>query len=331
MIITKTPFRISFFGGGTDYPEWFLTNAGAVLSTTIDKYCYITCRRLPPFFSHRHRVVYSAVETVASSEEIKHPAVRAALLWKKIEDGLEIHHDGDLPARSGLGSSSSFTVGLLNALYALEGKTVSKRQLAEDTIYLEQSVIGEAVGSQDQVAASFGGLNLIEFQRDTAFVVNPVIIDAEKREALSEHVMLFFTGISRIAATVAEKKIRSIKSRTVELQRMYEMVWEAQALLQGPDESLGKFGALLNESWKLKRSLSDGVSSEFIDSAVEVALGAGALGVKILGAGGGGFLMVFADPSRHAAIKSALGRLVFVPINLDNEGTRVVLYEPSGL
>jgi len=331
MIITKTPFRISFFGGGTDYPEWFLTNAGAVLSTTIDKYCYITCRRLPPFFSHRHRVVYSAVETVASAEEIKHPAVRAALLWKKIEDGLEIHHDGDLPARSGLGSSSSFTVGLLNALYALEGKAVSKRQLAEDSIYLEQSVIGEAVGSQDQVAASFGGLNLIEFQRDTAFVVNPVIIDAEKREALSEHVMLFFTGISRIAATVAEKKIRSIKSRTVELQRMYEMVWEAQALLQGPDESLGKFGALLNESWKLKRSLSDGVSSEFIDSAVEVALGAGALGVKILGAGGGGFLMVFADPSRHAAIKSALCRLVFVPINFDNEGTRVVLYEPSGL
>lgn len=331
MIITKTPFRISFFGGGTDYPEWFLTNAGAVLSTTIDKYCYITCRRLPPFFSHRHRVVYSAVETVASAEEIKHPAVRAALLWKKIEDGLEIHHDGDLPARSGLGSSSSFTVGLLNALYALEGKAVSKRQLAEDSIYLEQSVIGEAVGSQDQVAASFGGLNLIEFQRDTAFVVNPVIIDAEKREALSEHVMLFFTGISRIAATVAEKKIRSIKSRTVELQRMYEMVWEAQALLQEPDESLEKFGALLNESWKLKRSLSDGVSSEFIDSAVEVALGAGALGVKILGAGGGGFLMVFADPSRHAAIKSALGRLVFVPINLDNEGTRVVLYEPSGL
>ena len=224
MIITRTPFRISFFGGGTDYPGWYREHGGAVLATTIDKYCYITCRRLPPFFEHKHRIVYSHIENVKHNDEIQHPAVRAVLNWAKVSEGIEIHHDGDLPARSGLGSSSSFTVGLLHALQGLNGQMANKDGLARDAIHVEQNIIGENVGSQDQVSAAYGGFNRIEFHRNDAFDVAPVILPGHRRQELRDHVMLCFTGFSRIASEVAKSKIDNLKKREKELKLMRAMV-----------------------------------------------------------------------------------------------------------
>ena len=331
MIITRTPFRVSFFGGGTDYPGWFREHGGAVLATTINKYCYITCRRLPPFFEHKHRIVYSHIENVKHNDDIQHPAVRAVLNWAKVTDGIEIHHDGDLPARSGLGSSSSFTVGLLHALQALSGQMAYKEGLARDAIHVEQNIIGESVGSQDQVSAAFGGFNRIEFHRNDSFDVSPVILPGHRRAELRDHLMLCFTGFSRIAAEVAKSKIDNLKSREKELKLMRAMVDEALSIIQNPNESIDSFGKLLDASWQHKRSLSDRVSTPEIDSIYQAAMDAGAIGGKILGAGGGGFLLVFAKPERHAKIRDRLNKLIHVPFDFEDSGSRVVLYQPNGL
>jgi len=331
MIITRTPFRISFFGGGTDYPGWFREHGGAVLATTIDKYCYITCRRLPPFFEHKHRIVYSHIENVKHNDEIQHPAVRAVLNWAKVEEGMEIHHDGDLPARSGLGSSSSFTVGLLHALQGLNGQMANKDGLARDAIHVEQNIIGENVGSQDQVSAAFGGFNRIEFHRNDSFDVAPVILPGHRREELRDHLMLCFTGFSRIASEVAKSKIDNLQKREKELKLMRAMVDEAIAILQDTSESIDSFGKLLDASWQYKRSLSDRVSTPEIDSIYQAAMDAGAISGKILGAGGGGFLLIFAKPERHAAIRERLNKLIHVPFDFEDSGSRVVLYQPNGL
>lgn len=331
MIITRTPFRISFFGGGTDYPGWFREHGGAVLATTIDKYCYITCRRLPPFFEHKHRIVYSHIEKVKHNDEIQHPAVRAVLNWAKVEEGMEIHHDGDLPARSGLGSSSSFTVGLLHALQGLNGQIANKDGLARDAIHVEQNIIGENVGSQDQVSAAFGGFNRIEFHRNDSFDVAPVILPGHRREELRDHLMLCFTGFSRIASEVAKSKIDNLKKREKELKLMRAMVDEAIAILQDVSEPIDLFGKLIDASWQYKRSLSDRVSTPEIDTIYQAAMDAGAIGGKILGAGGGGFLLIFAKPERHAAIRERLSKLIHVPFDFEYSGSQVVLYQPNGL
>ena len=331
MIITRTPFRVSFFGGGTDYPPWFRNHGGSVLATTIDKYCYITCRKLPPFFKHKHRIVYSNIENVVEIDEIQHPAVRAVMGWSGVTEGLEVHHDGDLPARSGLGSSSSFTVGLINAIRGLDGKISSKDQLARDAIHVEQNVINENVGSQDQVSAAYGGLNRIDFHRDDSFSVEPVILRAESQSLLEDHLMLFFTGFSRIASEIAKSKIDNLDKRERELKLMHAMVDEALGILQADRCEIEQFGSLLNESWQFKRSLSDQVSTPEIDEIYQVAMDAGAIGGKILGAGGGGFLLMFARPENQPKVREALKKLVHVPFHFENSGSRVVLYQPDGL
>ena len=254
MIISRTPFRISLFGGGTDYPTWYREHGGRVLGFAIDKYCYITVRHLPPFFEHRFRIVYSRIELVNEVSDIVHPSVRAVLGELAVTDGLEVHHDGDLPARSGLGSSSSFTVGLVNSLNALKGQMSSKRQLAESAIDIEQNVIGEAVGSQDQIWAAFGGLNRIEFLQDGSFDVQPVLVSAGRRRRLTNSMMLFFTGLSRNAPTIASAKIANLGKRASELNQMAAMVDEAQAILQDPLGDLDAIGHLLHRSWMLKRN-----------------------------------------------------------------------------
>lgn len=331
MIITRTPFRISFFGGGTDYPKWYREHGGTVLATTIDKYCYITCRRLPPFFKHKHRIVYSQIENVQETDEIEHPAVRAVFDWSHLEEGLEVHHDGDLPARSGLGSSSSFTVGLLHALRALNGRMVDKETLAREAIHVEQDIIQENVGSQDQVSAAFGGFNRIEFNKNDSFDIAPVILPEARTKALNEHLMLCFTGVSRIASDIAKSKIDNIVNREPELTYMRAMVDQAIQILQGGNHSLDEFGALLHDSWQYKRRLSAHVSTPHIDHLYEEARTAGAVGGKILGAGGGGFMLFFAKPELQAKIRERLSGLVHVPFQFDDTGSRVVLYQPNGL
>ncbi len=331
MIVTRTPFRVSFFGGGTDYPPWFRQHGGAVLATTIDKYCYISCRHLPQFFDHKHRIVYSAIENVSDIDEIKHPAVREVLRWAGVDKGLEIHHDGDLPARSGLGSSSSFTVGLIKALAALDGRIVSKEQLAADAIHIEQNLIKENVGSQDQISAAFGGFNKVVFHQNDTFDVEPIILKKERQEELESHLMLFFTGFSRIASEVAGSKIANLVNREQELKRMYQMVGEAIEILQSEKTSIEAFGALLHQSWQLKRNLSQKVTTPEIDVLYEMAMRAGATGGKILGAGGGGFLLIFARPEIQPYVRSALSHLIHVPFKFENSGSRVVLYQPNGL
>ncbi|MDE2010059.1 MAG: kinase [Candidatus Omnitrophica bacterium] len=327
MIISRTPFRMSFFGGGTDYNGWFQEHNGAVLATTIDKYCYITCRYLPPFFEHKSRIIYSVMEHVRDSiDEINHPSVRECLRFLKIQEGLEIHHDGDLPARTGLGSSSSFTVGLLNSLYALKGQMVSKERLAREAIHVEQDMIKENVGCQDQMQAAYGGFNLIEFGGTNHLRVQPLTLPASKLELLQEHLMLFFSGFSRNASTIAKAQVDNIPQKKVELSRMHEMVREAVEVLNGND--LLKFGRLLDESWKLKRTLSDKISTPHIDDLYATAVKAGAVGGKLLGAGGGGFVLFFAEPSRQAKIRQALKNLLEVPFKFESSGSQIIVYQP---
>ncbi len=330
MIVTRTPFRISFFGGGTDYPPWFREHGGAVLATTIDKYCYISIRYLPPFFEHKHRIVYSQIENIACNQDIKHPAVKAVFEWAGVTEGLEVHHDGDLPARSGLGSSSSFTVGLINALTALGGHMASKDYLAKNAIRIEQNIIKENVGSQDQVSAAYGGFNRIDFFKNNAFAVSPIVLPDGRVEQLQDHLMLFFTGFSRIASEIAESKIANFKNREIELKAMHKMVDQSIDLLQS-STPIEEFGRMLHEGWKLKRMLSDRVSSSEIDEIYQAAMNAGAEGGKILGAGGGGFLLVFAKPEYQQKVKEALHKLINVPFKFEDSGSRVVLYQPNGL
>jgi D-glycero-alpha-D-manno-heptose-7-phosphate kinase len=331
MIISRTPFRVSFFGGGTDYPGWYRENGGSVLATTIDKYCYISCRYLPPFFEHKYRIVYSNIENVKDISEIDHPAVRAVLSWMKCDRGLEIHHDGDLPARSGLGSSSSFTVGLINALMALKGRHIAKEEIAKLAIHIEQDVIKENVGSQDQISASFGGFNWIEFKKDDSFQISPIILPKERLNDLQRHLMLFFTGLSRTASEIAKSKIENLGKKREELKRMNQMVNEAISILQTPNRPISDFGELLGESWRYKKSLSTKVSTQQIDSIYEAALKAGAIGGKLLGAGGGGFMLLFARPEHHEKIRAVLKSLVYVPFTFEDSGSRIMLYQPDGL
>jgi len=331
MIISKTPFRISFFGGGTDYPPWFENHGGKVLSTTINRFCYLTCRYLPPFFKHKYRIAYSTVETVQSIKEIGHPAARAVLDYMDCKQGLEIHHDGDLPARSGLGSSSSFTVGLLNSLHAMKGEYRSAEQLAKEAIHIEQDVLHEHVGSQDQVAAAYGGLNRIEFFPDGSFDVAPIIIDPSRLEALQSHLMFFFTGLSRFSSDIAESKIANIKDRSSELHAIGQMVDTGLDILGSAHTPLEEFGQLLHEGWMTKRNLSDKVSNSHIDEIYEAARSAGAIGGKITGAGGGGFMLLFVPPEKQGRVCERLSKLTHVPIQFEQSGSRIVLYQPNGL
>lgn len=325
MIISRTPFRVSFFGGGTDYPVWFREHGGQVLATSIDKYCYISARYLPPFFDHKTRVVYSRIESVNATSEIQHPAVRECLRFMGVEEGLEIHHDGDLPARTGLGSSSSFTVGLLHTLNALREKMPSKMQLARDAIRVEVESIGETVGCQDQVTAAVGGFNRVTFRPDGDIVVAPVILPAARLEALQSRLMLFFTGFSRHASVIAEKQVAATPAKRPELKRMGAMVDEALGILTGGE--LSDFGRLLDESWALKRGLTSAVSTASIDAIYERARKGGALGGKLLGAGGGGFMLLFVEPERQPGVLDALEDLLHVPFRFESGGSQIVFFD----
>jgi D-glycero-alpha-D-manno-heptose-7-phosphate kinase len=331
MIISRTPFRISLFGGGTDYPTWFRQHGGAVLGTAIDKYCYISLRELPPFFEHKHKIIYSRVETVREIGEIQHPSVRATLGEFKVEEGMEIHHDADLPARSGLGSSSSFTVGLINALRAFKGRMSSADYLAKEAIRIEQEVIGENVGCQDQIWAAYGGTNLITFQPDGGFSVQPVIMPQSRLAELQAHLMLFFTGFSRIASEVAGKKIQNLLARERQLKTMRQLVDKGLLLFQDERQPVTEIGRLLHEGWMMKRELADAVSTSAIDEIYEAARAEGAIGGKLLGAGGGGFMVLFAAPERQPAIRAKLAELIEVRFKIGSPGSRIVVYEPSGL
>ncbi len=324
MIISRTPFRISFFGGGTDYPVWTEENGGAVLSTTIDKYCYIICRYLPPFFDHKTRVVWSKIELVGGTDEIEHPTARESLKHLGIEEGMEIHHHGDLPARGGLGSSSAFTVGLLNALYSLQNRPVSKEKLAQEAIYVEQDRVKENIGSQDQIATAFGGFNRVEFFPGRKFQVSPVKMAPERMEKLQNHLMLFFTGLSRTASGVAEVQIKNTPRNGRELHRMRRMVDEAMEILDGPDQDFDDFGRLLHDAWMLKRGLSDVITNSRIDQIYEMGLSEGALGGKILGAGGGGFMLFFVRPEDQPRVREKLKDLLEVPFQFESEGSRII-------
>jgi D-glycero-alpha-D-manno-heptose-7-phosphate kinase len=331
MIISRTPFRISFFGGGTDYPAWYKENKGAVLSTTINKYCYISCRYLPPFFEHKHRIVWSQIELPQEIDEIHHPSVRETLKFLGITDGVEIHHKADLPARSGMGSSSTFTVCLLHGLNSLLGKMVSKRQLALDAIHIEQERMKENVGSQDQVAAAFGGFNKIEFSGENHIDVHPVVISNGKLDLLQGHLMLFFTGLARTASEVAVEQIKNTqaKKKNFELQHMREMVEEALKILMKQSDSIDEFGKLLDEAWKIKRELSAQITNSYIDEIYEAGLKAGALGGKLLGAGGGGFILFFAKPEVQSKIKEKFRNLVYVPFKFEKLGSQIIYYDPQ--
>jgi D-glycero-alpha-D-manno-heptose-7-phosphate kinase len=329
MIISRTPFRVSLFGGGTDFPAWYLRHGGAVIGGAIDKYCTISLRTLPPFFQHRSRIVYSNIELVQNISEIQHPAVRAVLSEMGVVNGVELHHDGDLPARSGLGSSSSFTVGLLHAVNAYQGRMVSKAELAAEAIRIEQQVIAEHVGCQDQIWAAYGGLNRIDFHSDGSIDVTPLVLARERREELQNHLTLYFTGISRLASEIEKQKVANFSAREANLHRMRAMVDEAAAILASPGRSLDELGRMLHESWMLKRDLSPNVSSPEIDEIYAAAREAGALGGKLLGAGGGGFLLLCTPPERQEAVRRRLSRLISVAVRFDFNGSKIVVYEPD--
>ena len=331
MIISRTPFRISFFGGGTDYPDWYRDNGGQVVGTTIDKYCYIALRRLPPFFSHRHRFVYSRIEMVSEVAEIEHPAIRAVLQEYPPEHGLEVHHDGDVPARSGIGSSSAFTVGLLNALQTLNGITLSPPELAAEAIRIEQDVAHEAVGSQDQVWAAHGGLNVIRFGADGRIEVTPLDLSTGRLAALNDRLMLFFTGLTRTASQIAAQQIGNIPQRRAELREIMAQVDSAVRILGDEEGDLQAFGRLLHETWQVKRRLAEAITTDFVDDLYDRARNAGALGGKLLGAGGGGFMLLYVEPEHAPAVRHALQDILEIPIRINSIGSTIVLNQPDGL
>jgi D-glycero-alpha-D-manno-heptose-7-phosphate kinase len=329
MIISRTPFRISLFGGGTDYPAWFRENGGAVVGTAIDKYCYISVRWLPPFFEHKSRIVYSKVELVRDVEEIEHRAVRGILSDMNISDGIEIHHNADLPARSGLGSSSAFVVGLLHSLHGLQSRMISKRELGLEAIRIEQGVLKEKVGCQDQLWASYGGFNRIDFLPDGGFSVTPIILSPTRRTELLESTMLFFTGFSRFATDFADDQINNIKNRTNQLKSMHAMVNSAIEILGNERVPIRELGKLLHESWQLKRELADSVSNTTIDAIYDAARSAGAIGGKLLGAGGGGFMAFLVEPDKRERVREKLKDLIYVTVGFDTDGSKIVLYQPA--
>lgn len=325
MVITKTPFRMSFFGGGTDIPWFFNEHGGAVLSTTFDKYCYVNARHLPRFFDYRTEIVYSAIERVQDVEDVQHPAVRNAMKLCDMHE-LRLTYEADLPARTGLGTSSSFAVGMLSSFHSLKGSFASKEKLAKEAIYLERELCGEAGGWQDQVAASFGGFNRISF-RENSFEVQPVIISPERKRKLESSLMLFFTGFTRFSADIQRES--RCQDKTAELLEMLGLVDEAERVLVDKYRDLGEFGKLLDQTWRLKRGMGSKVSTDSIDALYDAAMKAGALGGKLLGAGGGGFLLFFVEPDMQESVRRSLDRLMHVPFRFEDNGTQVIYYSPE--
>lgn len=327
MIYTKTPFRMSFFGGGTDIPEYFEEHGGAVLSTTFDKYCYVSVRHLPGFFEYRNQLTYSKIERVQSADEFEHPMVRGAMKHLNMRD-LYIGYDADLPARSGLGSSSSFAVGLLNAFHALKGHYASKEQLAKEAIYVERELCAESGGWQDQIAAAYGGMNRITFSSG-GFEVTPVIIQKERKEQLNQNLMLFFTGFSRFASELEKEKVKTIRDKTTELREIAQLVNAGEAVLTDRHGDLDEFGRLLHHAWQLKRGIGKGVSTSALDSIYQTAMQHGAIGGKLLGAGGGGFFVFYVPKEMQASVQRALSNLIYIPFHFEGSGTQVLYYEPE--
>ncbi len=327
MIITKTPFRMSFFGGGTDMEDFFEEYGGAVLSTTFDKYCYVNVRHLPRFFEYSTELSYSKTERVTDIEDIQHPAIRNAM---KMLDMYEVRltYEADLPARSGLGTSSSFAVGMLNAFYALKGKYADKKKLADDAIYLERKLCKEAGGWQDQVAASYGGLNKISFSSG-GYEVSPIIISPERKQKLNRNLMMFFTGFTRFSSDMQKANAHGSDDRIAKLKEIYGLVDEAEKILTDKYADLNEFGRMLDYTWKLKRKTGRAVSTDHIDYLYQKGMDAGALGGKLLGAGGGGFLIFYVEEDKQRALKVAMSELLYVPFTFENNGTKVIYYVPE--
>ncbi len=327
MIISRTPVRISFFGGGTDYPDFYNRQKGAILGTTINKYTYVSVNTLSEFFDHNIRIGYSKTELVKKPHEIIHPSIRECLLHKNISGNLDIHIFSDLPAKTGLGSSSSFTVGFLNALYALQGKTISKQSLSEEACFVEQQLIKENVGSQDQFHAAHGGLNIIEFS-SSQIHVRPVIISTEKVKLLENHLMIFYTGLTRFASDVVKEQINKTKTKSNDefLLKMHQMVYEAENIIANSSKELmiKKFGTLLDKSWQLKKQLSSKISNPIIDTAYDLAKSEGAYGGKLCGAGSGGFLAVFAPLDKQENIRKKLNSFLEVDFKFENQGSTII-------
>lgn len=329
MIISRTPHRISFLGGGTDYPAYYMQYGGKVLGAAIDKYCYLNVRKLPPFFTHKHRIVYSKAENVLTVDEIRHPSVRAVLKHLNVDYGVSIHHDGDIPARSGMGSSSAFTAGLLKSMHALQGRYTSKEDLTRESIYVEQELIRENVGSQDQTFAVYGGFNVIEFQKNGEIEVNPIIIPQERMQVFEASLMLFFTGLSRFSSEIAEEQVNNTSLNIRKLDKMKDLVDQAVQVIAGEKNDLNDFGVLLNETWHMKKQLSSKISNTLIDGIYEKALAAGAIGGKLLGAGGGGFMLFYVPRGKQAGVKKTLKDYLHVPFKFDFEGSKVIVYQPE--
>ncbi|HFL8168738.1 TPA: kinase [Enterococcus faecium] len=328
MIITKTPFRMSFFGGGTDMEDYFKENGGAVLSTTFDKYCYVNVRHLPRFFDYSAELSYSRTERVTSIEDIEHPAIRNAMKMLDVHE-IRLTYEADLPARSGLGTSSSFAVGMLNAFYALEGKYADKKKLADEAIYLERVLCNEAGGWQDQIAASYGGFNRINFNVD-GYEVLPVIISPERKKQLNNNLMMFFTGFTRFSSDVQKaNNVSGTEDKRVRLKKMYELVDEAEAILTDKNRNLDDFGRQLDVTWRLKKGTGGAISTGSIDELYEKGMAAGALGGKLLGAGGGGFLVFYVQPEKQDAVRWAMRDLMYIPFEFEDGGTRVINYTPE--
>ena len=331
MIITKTPFRMSFFGGGTDMENFFRVHGGAVLSTTFDKYCYVNVRHLPPFFDYRTELSYSKTERVTSIESIQHPAIRNAMKMLNMHE-IRLTYEADLPARSGLGTSSSFAVGMLSAFYALKGKYADKKKLADEAIYLERVLCGEAGGWQDQIAASYGGFNRINFNKDGTYDVLPIIISPERKKQLDHNLMMFFTGFTRFSSDVQKANAASPETQEAREKRLLEMldlVDDAEDVLTNKKRDLDEFGRLLDHTWKLKRQTGSAVSTANIDALYQKGIEAGALGGKLLGAGGGGFLVFYVRPEKREALKAAMHDLLYVPFHFEDGGSRVLYYSPE--
>ena len=327
MIITRTPFRMSFFGGGTDLQEYFRENGGCVISSTFDKYCYVTVRHLPRFFEHKSQFTYSRIEKVKDAGEIQHPMLREAMKMLDMHE-IIMNYDSDLPARTGLGTSSSFAVGLLNAFYALKGKYADKKKLAAEAIYLERVLCNEAGGWQDQIAAAFGGMNYIEFKGDS-FDIRPVIIHPERKKALKDNLMLFFTGFSRFSFEIHASIKQNLKEKTAQLNEMKSLVSEAKKILEDKHSDLNEFGRMLDHTWRLKRQTESKISTDSIDALYDRAVKAGATGGKLLGAGGGGFLLLYVESDKQESVRKALNNLLLIPFDFENAGTEIIYYHPE--
>ena len=328
MIITKTPFRMSFFGGGTDMESFFREYGGAVLSTTFDKYCYVNVRHLPRFFDYSTELSYSKIERVNNVDDINHPAVRNAMKMLDMHE-IRLTYEADLPARSGLGTSSSFAVGMLNAFYCLKGKYADKKKLADEAIYLERVLCAEAGGWQDQIAASFGGFNRISFNQDGSYDVIPVIIHPDRKKLLCDNLLMFFTGFTRFSSETQKANAIGYAEKVAQMKEMYSLVGEAEKVLTDKHSDMDEFGRLLDHTWRLKRQTGGAITTNSIDALYEKGIKAGALGGKLLGAGGGGFLVFYVRPEQQAAVKEAMKDLLYVPFEFEDGGTRVIHYTPE--